>query len=108
MKAHYLNIPQNTSLKDWYKRWFYVQMEVGDTPTPCDVALVPEQQDSWSEVPRAADMEQVRELLGLINKGSLTDHSWPPIICTGGCSRAKTECIRCSSTRAVLDPQRST
>jgi hypothetical protein len=24
MKAHYLNIPQNTSLKDWYKRWFYV------------------------------------------------------------------------------------
>jgi hypothetical protein len=24
MKAHYLNIPLNTSLKDWYKRWFYV------------------------------------------------------------------------------------
>ena len=31
----------------------------------------PEQQDSWSEVLRAADMEQVRELLGLINKRSI-------------------------------------
>jgi hypothetical protein len=43
-------------------------MEVGDVPTPCDVAQVPEQQDSWSEAPRATDMEQVRELLSLINK----------------------------------------
>jgi hypothetical protein len=59
MKARYLNIPLNTSLKDWYKRWFYVQMEVGDVPTPYDVAQVPEQQDSWSEAPRATDMEQV-------------------------------------------------
>jgi hypothetical protein len=44
-------------------------MEVGNTLTPCDVAQVPKQQDSWSEVPHAANMEQVRELLGLINKG---------------------------------------
>ena len=46
MKAQYLNILLNTSLKDWYKRWFYVQQEVGDVPTPCDVSQLPEQQDS--------------------------------------------------------------
>ena len=32
----------------------------------CDVDHIPESQKSWWETPSSADMEQVRELLGLI------------------------------------------
>jgi hypothetical protein len=27
MKSQYLNVPQNTSIRDWYCKWFYVQQE---------------------------------------------------------------------------------
>jgi hypothetical protein len=27
MKVHYLNVPLNTSMRDWYRKWFYVQQE---------------------------------------------------------------------------------
>jgi hypothetical protein len=27
MKAEYLNVPLNSSMRDWYKKWFYVQQE---------------------------------------------------------------------------------
>jgi hypothetical protein len=68
MRAQYLNLPLNNSIRDWYKKWFYVQQEVGDTLTPCDIGQIPEQQDSWSEVPHTAEMVQVRELLELIDR----------------------------------------
>ena len=32
----------------------------------CDADYIPESQKSWSERPNSADMEQVKELLGLI------------------------------------------
>ena len=38
----------------------------------CDADHIPESQKSWSEMPSSADMEQVRELLGLI-KGVKTN-----------------------------------
>ena len=38
----------------------------------CDADHIPESQKSWSEMPSSTDMEQVRELLGLI-KGMKTN-----------------------------------
>ena len=32
----------------------------------CDTDHIPENQRSWSEMPRSADMEQVKELLSII------------------------------------------
>ena len=38
----------------------------------CHADHIPESQESWSEMPSSADIEQVRELLGLI-KGMKTN-----------------------------------
>jgi hypothetical protein len=27
MKVEYLNVPLSSSIRDWYKKWFYVQQE---------------------------------------------------------------------------------
>jgi hypothetical protein len=27
MKVEYLNVPLSSSMRDWYKKWFYVQQE---------------------------------------------------------------------------------
>jgi hypothetical protein len=37
MKAEYINVPLNSSMRDWYKKWFYVQQEQGPF-VACDVA----------------------------------------------------------------------
>lgn len=50
MKAEYLNVPLNTSMRDWYRKWFYVQQEQ-ELLAPCDVSQMPEAQESWSERP---------------------------------------------------------
>jgi len=39
MKNHYLNCPWNTSLLEWYKKWFYIQEEP-NSATFCDVGYV--------------------------------------------------------------------
>jgi hypothetical protein len=36
MKAHYLNVPLNTSMRDWYHKWFYMQQEQ-EPFVACDV-----------------------------------------------------------------------
>jgi hypothetical protein len=41
MKQEYLNCPWNTSLIDWYKKWFYIREEP-DSSTLCDVGYIPE------------------------------------------------------------------
>jgi hypothetical protein len=41
MKQEYLNCPWNTSLIDWYKKWFYIHEEP-DSSTLCDVRYIPE------------------------------------------------------------------
>ena len=64
MVGEYHAMPLNTSLKGWNARWFY--MKQSHPAIRCDIDHVPESQKSWSEKPSNADMEQVRELLGLI------------------------------------------
>ena len=68
MKAQYLHYPWNTSLDEWYKKWFYIREEP-NTITLCDVVLIPEKKNSWSEKPE--NLEQIVELLGMIPWGRL-------------------------------------
>ena len=70
MMGGYLTVPLNTSLKGWNARWFY--MKQSHPAIRYDANHIPESQRSWSEMPSSADMEQVRELLGLI-KGVKTN-----------------------------------
>jgi hypothetical protein len=67
MKAEYLNVPLSSSMRDWYKKWFYVQQEQ-EPFVACDVAQIPEQQESWSARLSSAEIVQVEELLGLFDK----------------------------------------
>jgi hypothetical protein len=55
MKAQYLNVPLNTSMRDWYHKWFYVQQEQ-EPFAACDVSQIPEQQESWSTRPTSVEM----------------------------------------------------
>ena len=57
-------MPLNTSVKGWNARWFY--MKQSHPTIRCDVDHMLENQRSWSERLSSADMEQVRDLLGLI------------------------------------------
>ena len=70
MTGEYLTVPLNTSLKGWNARWFY--MRQSHPAVRCDANHTPENQRSWSETPSSDDMEQVKELLGLI-KGVRTN-----------------------------------
>ena len=70
MAGEYLTVLLSTSLKGWNTRWFY--MKQSHPAVRYDVDHIPESQKSWSEKPNSADMEQVRELLGLI-KGVKTN-----------------------------------
>ena len=51
MKAQYLHCPWNTSLDDWYKKWFYIREEP-NMITLCDVGFISEKKNSWSEKPK--------------------------------------------------------
>ena len=64
MASEYITVPQNTSLKRWNTRWFY--MKQSHPAIRCDIDHIPESQKSWLEKPSSADMEQMRELLNLI------------------------------------------
>jgi hypothetical protein len=70
MKAAYLNVPLSSSTRDWYKKWFYVQQEQ-EPLVVCDVAQIPEQQESWSARPSSAEMVQVEELLGMFDRNRI-------------------------------------
>ena len=70
MAGEYLTVPLNTLLKGWNTRWFY--MKQSHPAIRCNADHILESQKSWSERPNSADMEQVRELLGLI-KGVKTN-----------------------------------
>ena len=70
MAGEYLTVPLNTSLKGWNTRWFY--MKQSHPAVRCNTDHIPESRRSWSETPSSADMEQVKELLGLI-KGMRTN-----------------------------------
>jgi hypothetical protein len=50
MKQEYLNYPWNTSLGDWYKKWFYIREEP-DNATLCDVGYIPDKRVAWNERP---------------------------------------------------------
>jgi len=63
MKAQYLHCPWNTSLDEWYKKWFYIHEEPS-TITLCDVVFFPEKKNSWSKKPE--HLEHIQELLGMI------------------------------------------
>ena len=64
MAGEYLTVPLNTSLKNWNTRWFY--MRQSHPAIRYDTDHIPENQRSWSEMPRSVDMEQVKELLSII------------------------------------------
>jgi hypothetical protein len=70
MKAEYLNVPLSSSTRDWYKKWFCMQQEQ-ESFLACDVAQIPEQQESWSVRPSSAEMVQVEELLRMFDKNRL-------------------------------------
>ena len=70
MAGEYLTVPLNTSLKGWNTRWLH--MKQSHPAVHCNADHIPESQRSWSETPSSTDMEQVRELLGLI-KGMKTN-----------------------------------
>ena len=70
MVGEYLTVPLNTSLKGWNTRWFYMKQSY--PVVCCNTNHIPESQNSWLETPSSTDMEQVRELLGLI-KGMKTN-----------------------------------
>lgn len=70
MKSQYLHVPLNTSMRDWYRKWFYVEQEL-EPLTPCDPAQIPETRETWSEKPNTSDMVQVEKLLKLINRAEL-------------------------------------
>jgi hypothetical protein len=63
MKSEYLSCPWNTSLSDWYKKWFYIREEP-NTSTLCDIGYIPEKRVSWNEKSEYAG--QVRELMELL------------------------------------------
>ena len=63
MKSHYLSCPWNTSIGDWYKRWFYIREEPDDG-TLCDAGYIPEKRATWSEL--LEDLRQVEEIVRLI------------------------------------------
>ena len=64
MKNRYLNCPWNTSLTEWYMRWFYIREEPGSA-TFCDVGYVPDKGVSWTD--RLEYTGQVKELMYLID-----------------------------------------
>jgi hypothetical protein len=70
MKAKYLNIPLNSSMRDWYKKWSYVQQEQ-EPFVAYDVAQIPKQQESWSVRPTSTKMVQVEELLEMFDRSQL-------------------------------------
>jgi len=64
MKNRYLSFPWNTSLTEWYKRWFYIREEPGSA-TFCDVGYISEKTTSWTDRPEYHG--QVSELMDLID-----------------------------------------
>ena len=64
MKNRYLSCPWNTSLTEWYKRWFYIREEPGSA-TFFDVSYVPKKRVSWMD--RLEYTGQVLELMSLID-----------------------------------------
>jgi hypothetical protein len=70
MKAEYLNVSLSLSIRDWYKKLFYVQQEQ-EPFVACDVAQILEQQESWLTRPSSAKMVQVEELLGMFDRNRL-------------------------------------
>jgi len=64
MKNRYLSCPWNTSLTEWYNRWFYIREEPGSTML-CDVGYIPEKKTSWTDRPEYTG--QVSELTTLID-----------------------------------------
>jgi len=63
-KNRYLSCPWNTSLTEWYKRWFYIREEPGST-TFYDVGYIPKKRVSWTDQPEYT--AQVLELMSLID-----------------------------------------
>jgi hypothetical protein len=63
MKQEYLYYPWNTSLGDWYKKWFYIREEP-DSATFCDIRYIPDKRVAWNDRPELAG--QVEELMTLL------------------------------------------
>jgi hypothetical protein len=63
MKQEYLSCPWNTSLRDWYNKWFYIREEPDNT-TLCDIEYIPDKRVAWNERPELTG--QVEELMALL------------------------------------------
>jgi hypothetical protein len=63
MKQEYLNCPWNTTLGDWYKKWFYIREEP-DSAMFYDVEYIPDKRVSWNDQPELDG--QVKELMALL------------------------------------------
>jgi len=64
MKNRYLHCPWNTSLTEWYRKWFYIREEPGSSMF-CDVGYIPEKRVSWTNRPEFDS--QVADLMKLID-----------------------------------------
>ena len=65
-KSEYLNIRANNSIRDWFKKWFYVGTAETDEVVMCDVTKIPEQHEKWTSLPR--NLDQVQELLKMYDR----------------------------------------
>jgi hypothetical protein len=64
MKNRYLTCTWNTSLTEWYRKWFYIKEEPSSA-TFCDVGYIPEKRVSWTDRPEFT--RQVADLMSLID-----------------------------------------
>jgi hypothetical protein len=87
MKSEYLSCPWNTSLGDWYKKWFYIR-EKPNTATLCDIGYISEKRVNWNKRPEYA--RQVRELMALL----LWNHLDGPAIARSFISRQVQPCLK--------------
>jgi hypothetical protein len=63
MKQEYLSCHWNTSLVDWYKKWFYIHKKPDNT-TLCDIGYILDKRVTWNERPELTG--QVEELMALL------------------------------------------
>ena len=67
--SQYIPVPLNMNVKYWASKWFYIRQV--EPYVACDIDQILMSDPRWLERPSSNGMEQVRELLGLINRKRL-------------------------------------
>jgi hypothetical protein len=96
MKNRYLSYPKNTSLTEWYRKWFYIREEPCSA-TFCDVGYMLEKRASWTDRPEYTG--QVEELMSLIDWSHLDGLGMDGNFLSRWSCHARGECTRRTNTR---------